>query len=318
MKKIVLLFLYIHLASNVNAQSWCPPGATWYYKEYNGVTATDGIIKFQYVRDTLINSITAKLITGTFSGKKTGAYPYPSATIYNYASYITYEANKVVYLHSNGNFDTVVNYNATIGDKWRCLSKNNACGLRRHLTVTDTGHVLVNGLFLKTLVMTDTNKTFATPKTHTALALERVYNFTGTYAEDVLFRIYCDAYETGGVDHSLITFLCYFDDTFLPYSNSSRACNITGQGSISQSVSELFVHPNPVNNHLRLLIPELMNTSFDITLTNNLGQKINVDLPKFISREEMEINLSNIASGIYFIQIFDQNKLIAKTKVIKD
>ena len=316
MRKITLLLLLSLFISNFSAQNWCPPGATWFYKEYNGVTSTDGVIKYQYVRDTLVNSINAKLIKGTFTGKKIGAYPYPVATVYNYATYITYEANRVVYIYRNGNFDTVVNYNATVGDKWKCLSSSGGCGPTRYLTVTDTGHLLVNGLNLKTLVTYDTNKVVATPKIHKTIVVEKIYNFSGSYAQDVLFRIYCDKNENGGVEYSLITFLCYSDDNFLPY--GANACNITGLNEISGGLSELIVFPNPTNSNLKVLLPYLMNSNMEFSLTNNLGQKLLNEKPQAISGLEVEMDLSKLAAGIYFIQILDHKKLIAKTKVIKE
>lgn len=318
MKKITLLLLLSFFISNFSAQNWCPPGATWYYKEYNGVTSTDGVIKYQYVRDTLINSINAKLIKGVFTGKQVGAYPYPIGIINNYGTYITYEANRVVYLYKNGNFDTVVNYNATVGDKWKCLRSSGGCGPARYLTVTDTGHLMVNGLNLKTLVMYDTNKIFATPKIHKTTAIEKVYNFSGGYAPEVLFRVYCDPQENGAYEFSTITFLCYSDDNFSPYGASANACNITGLNETSAGLSELIVYPNPTNSNLKVLLPFRMNSSMEFSLTNNLGQKLLIEKPQAISGLEVELDLTKLAPGIYFIQILDHKKLIAKTKVIKE
>ena len=152
--KNFLFFLFIS-AFQLSFKSqvmFCPPGATWNYALISGIAGVDGIVEFKYASDTIINSISCKFINATFRGWKIGiSYLGNNITIPNVNGYFVYENNKVEYLYNGSTFDTIVNFGASIGDKWREVYKSNFyCSNKRgYFTVTDTDHVNFNSFSLK-------------------------------------------------------------------------------------------------------------------------------------------------------------------------
>ncbi|MBX3165469.1 MAG: hypothetical protein KF900_13420, partial [Bacteroidetes bacterium] len=152
MKKLVFFSIAILFGVKVSAQdtTWCPQGATWYFEYsqnfYSMAMVKNGYVELKYTGDTTINKIVCKKIIGKFSGCTScwhrNLSVYPKVVIHNFRTYYTYENNGVIYLYNKNSskFDTVVNFNANIGDKWLRAS---GCG--DVLTVTDTGHVSAYG-----------------------------------------------------------------------------------------------------------------------------------------------------------------------------
>src|SRR5690349_15370835 len=130
MRKHLLLF-FVSISAAALSQKWCPPGANWIYEI--GGFGTDGQIEYAYTKDTLIQGKMCKKISGTFAGKR-GSAPYTVDP--NFEHFFSYEDNNVVYVYNGiGIFDTVADFKASVGDKWRVPFD---CEYRLTLTVTDT------------------------------------------------------------------------------------------------------------------------------------------------------------------------------------
>ncbi|MDX2174340.1 MAG: FG-GAP-like repeat-containing protein [Bacteroidota bacterium] len=110
--------------------------------------------------------------------------------------------------------------------------------------------------------------------------------------------------------------------TYLVTGTSPDGCAVNA--SITQSVSaclgvdelkikdyELKIYPNPTNGILNL---EVENGS-RIKLINVLGELVKEEELKPIKQS---IDISNLKNGIYFLQIYDKESLIGKTKIIKE
>lgn len=85
---------------------------------------------------------------------------------------------------------------------------------------------------------------------------------------------------------------------------SVSACN--GINQLTNSVSELNVYPNPFNNKLTIISND---TNQSILIYNALGSVI---YSSTIQNTKTEINLSNQATGIYYIKIGTATKKIIK------
>lgn len=93
MRKILLFaFAVQFFMPAASAQNWCKPGATWHHSIYHigpiigapaNWTNLNGVVKYQYTGDTLINAISCNIVNSTFSGKYNSSMP-AATTITNF------------------------------------------------------------------------------------------------------------------------------------------------------------------------------------------------------------------------------------------
>ncbi|MBL7917620.1 MAG: hypothetical protein JNM96_04430, partial [Bacteroidia bacterium] len=143
LKKGILLLLILLFVNNLFSQIWCYPGAEWYYNRpfFSG----SGYTKHTYVGNVTFQSINCQKISYYSEG-----YNNFSQSIQTYSTtFYTYVSNNVVYHYFNdaSTFDTLVNFNASIGDSWY-TPYNSTCGYKK-FKVLDTGHHVIQGQNLK-------------------------------------------------------------------------------------------------------------------------------------------------------------------------
>jgi hypothetical protein len=193
------------------AQTWCPPGAVWHYTWMPyAADPKSGVIEDRYVGDTVVLGKTCKKIVGTFTGKMTASSPVIS---FPFRRSYTYLEQGVLYVYSNHTFDTVVNWNAAVGDQWLRNTLPGECNARRAVKVIYIDQVKVNDVSLKRVVTTYSN-TIRTnngpqPTNTTDEIIDRVMT-TNKY----IFPMYCE------MDYRLDHYsyfgelICYEDDQF--------------------------------------------------------------------------------------------------------
>jgi hypothetical protein len=89
-----------------------------------------------------------------------------------------------------------------------------------------------------------------------------------------------------------------------------------GISTVSPKTSYCKVYPNPVINNCRLFVSKELLTDSPIkySIISPLGQ---VHQTGKVDNEETIINLEQLASGIYFIVVYNDNKIISHQKLIK-
>jgi len=94
--------------------------------------------------------------------------------------------------------------------------------------------------------------------------------------------------------------LCRFTDT-------------QNTGIAEQAKPVLSVYPNPTNGFFKVVLPE-STLNAGIEVYNSTGTLIN---KQTATNGVNKIDLSNQASGLYFIKIISNNKVIGTQKIIK-
>jgi hypothetical protein len=109
------------------------------------------------------------------------------------------------------------------------------------------------------------------------------------------------------------------DSTFYPdgeygkFSGNKKDCNIDNLGIELINNSEIAIFPNPTSYVLNISIPEVeLPVSF--TLYNSLGKIV---IKKELTRNENELNLSEIVKGAYIV-LLETNKGLIHKKIIKE
>ena len=231
-------------------------------------------------------------------------------------SYITYESNQVVYLYNGATFDTVVNFNAAIGDKWLELKNPTGAGCfnaRSHNIVTDTGRIMINNVNLKkistTCTYTVTEDNAVTTHTSNNVFIERLLGQSSLAFSNYgnMFRFHC--YRGERTDEPSFGFICYEDNTFPLYNVSGSSCdNLTGLRDNYLSSSQIQIYPNPANEMVNFKY-ELSqdNTRFKLSVINSLGQLVNEVMLQHTQQptgsQTAQIGTENLPEGVYILKL---------------
>jgi len=291
MKQLLLCFYILLLYSTTGAQTWCAPGATWFYRLYqpSGPYYYNGYIKLEAPDTVSINGVTCFSMTGTYTGSQ-GQSGNP-VTSTNYVNLFTYEHNRVVYIYNpeESGFDTIADFDAAIGSQWLVLRfpffncMNNTP--RFAVTVSDTGHVTINAMALRSLTLSIPDPA----GTYTTTMIEKIISTDG-----FLFPHIDNA--CGGGTAYYGDFSCYSDNNFATYHVGSYACNyITGIEQNALTVRDLQLWPNPAEGRVTV-----QSTASTAELRNNLGQTLYHYALKLNATTELD--LADLPAGIYYLK----------------
>lgn len=319
LKNKCLVLLLFGFSQVVGAQAvFCPPGATWHYEQRALFGYMEGVVEFKYTHDTVIQNRVCKLIKRTFKGKE---YPFsPTGTVIPVAQrYAVNQSGAAILLFNGADFDTIVNFNAAIGDKWLEYKRPNSLGChnsRGYYVVTDTGRIMINNLNLKKISASyfglDTTLTPAKPYTKSSVFVERLLLQGGQALLNSFYELFDFNCYFPGYDGPQGWFRCYTDNTFPVYNTSNVSCESLVNIDESFSATEnIKVFPNPAHNAITI------KTDKEITLliTNLIGQET--------YREELKPGENNIAinhlkSGVYILQLNSQgHKVLAKKLLVE-
>ena len=242
-----------------------------------------------------------KLIKGVLNGLAVPVtWMATYTTLPNYRSYITYEQNSVLYLFNGSSFDTLVNYNASVGDKWRAI---NPCRPRQTYTVTSTGMSNIGNLNLRTIGVNfiDTLVVNGTPQytTNGYTFIERIMSPAVNYQN--LMPIYCakEKIDTIAIDDSKphsVYFCSYTDNNFSYSPISNTYCHSTLNIYANNSNGPLrHIRPNPNKGFFQVEMDE----DSKLSVYNSLGGLVYENYTA--QGGTLDIDLGALAPGIYFL-----------------
>lgn len=296
-KLIVLLFLLIGFI--VNAQNFCAPGANWRYKHLTMFVNAyrNGIEELKYTKTVVVNGETCAEISRTFTGQIGG--PTSVVNTYTFASIYTFERNSVYYIFDGGTntFDTIVNFNASIGDKWECPFNFIPCSVKPKVTVTGIGQMNINSHTLRYIVVNGGWSSIDT-------VVEKIAGFNHFFAP--YYKCVFDA-----PNHP--DFICYSDNNF-PLYQKYQAHNCYYDVGLKEQENYngiLSVYPNPSFDKLRINFSgnSNLNQAMSVIIYNSTGKKV-------IERNFVEndvIDISQLSVGVYYIKL-NAEKLHYDTK----
>lgn len=291
-------------------------------EEWGSVTQPkSGVIKDTYVGDSIINGISCKHILGTFKGKLSPNSP--TTTVNNYRQSYSYENNKVLYVWSYDSFnnlntfDTVVNFNAAIGDKWLKNRWAGTCNSRNAMVVTDTGHITINNVSLKKIVTTYTSSYVFGNTTYTVVGIDTLIEKLGSRSKFMIPQ-YCEQDNTtdGGVYNG--NFLCYEDNGFPSYQKpGTSTCDyVVGLHEWRGFTNNISIYPNPASGVLNLESEHFKDGEwYRLTLMDLVGQEI-VDTPQAIREGKLQLDVSPFRKGVYFVSVSGKDNFRTGKKII--
>lgn len=305
-----LLYIFLFFYSSTHAQHWCQPGATWHFhnQSLQMNSYKSGVTELKYIDTVTVNNILCKKLVGTFIG----VTPFSASPVTTITSlyFKTYENNKVYYLYDStfNTFDTLANFNALIGDSWRVPefpSDNSVlCQFTRPIvTVIDTGHILLNSIYLKKVIV----KNNLTNEIDTII--EKIAGFnhflTPTYAciTDVPDhgKLMCYIDNGFSVIKKAGYVNCFYDPTEVPENNKSN--------------TTFKVYPNPFRNTTTasFYVSDIHLTS--VNLYDIMGKELTVTYCSDLKPGYNKIEIKNISQGIYFLKL-QQREIISTIKLV--
>ena len=128
---------------------------------------------------------------------------------------------------------------------------------------------------------------------------------------------------TGGVSNG-VAFSPSSSNTYTVTGTASNGCSssssiyifISACTSIqeTQLQNTFQITPNPFNNELVLKLENYSDNDYDVVITDILGKTIQKEK---INGSELVLKLDNLSSGIYYLSIYNHEKIIGNKKIIK-
>ena len=309
MKKIYFL-LFVLSFSQIRSQSWCTSGSTWYYAIPQ---PGDGYAKYTYLYDTLVGSQMCNKIKIESVGHGMGGF------VINYSGYIyTYSQNGIVF-KNNGTlnapvYDTLYNFTGAIGTKWRCqmngIGGGSSCS-QSYIEITDAGTIVIQGQTLNWRKIFYKNYYFQGQvqqwiESGTDTLFERIGTrhqmefVTGNYCADA-------------TDVTPMPFRC-FSDYQISIQSSSLACDyVTGVYSLNKKKEQITFN-NPATDVVFIKSDSNQAIQY-VELSDQLGKKVKHVVS---SEKEIQVNVQDLPSGIYFLRLKLENEFISKKLIIQE
>jgi hypothetical protein len=295
MKKQLLTYLLsLFSIGSINSQTWSAPGATWLFSVSSPSPKVEG-----YQQMSFIDTVTAGgKLCSRIGGPSaiyyySGSYPFPLPgfpelkTHFNNGVLTSYVYDQYL----SNRFDTLANFNATIGQGWYCPhfdSANcwvNAAKIRPKSIVTDTGHVNINGFNLKRLKIYESTTGTYTAGVYSYEIVERMIIPSGYF-----YPYHCCVIDCGPGP----ALTCYIDNALGVYKSSfgSGNCNFA---SIVESPSDWFLimFPNPATDLITVFFPG----TGTLKITDQLGREVLVK--NNVQSLKEDIYIGNLEKGIY-------------------
>lgn len=311
MKKQLLLLFIVLSVSKMNSQVvFCPPGAEWHYKFANNLPYYPINENIKYIGDSVISGETTKVLRHS---------KFYNSTNDNYG---------IIYTFLKQHGDTVFFKNAITQNQWQILYNFNtpinygwdnyislAPGVSANYlfsTLVDSIKVInINNTSIKQMYVTNVSHRYQDVFITNGIIAERFGSLT-----DYLFNFSNYAH---GLDADYFgEILCYRDNTIGLKQFSTQSC-LTGIENWKAKENNLHIFPNPCSDKVKLSL-ETKNaySNYEMRLINALGEEVFLSKIHFESSHEFQSDMSLYKSGLYFVQLFENKKLIETQKIIKE
>ncbi len=310
-KLIIIFFLIIYIDSSAQTVFLPNIGTKWHYVfgQY-GPSLNKINAKIEYVKDSIYFGDNIKILN--VDKIYSICDPFVVKRVF-----IKQRNDSVWFLHSKtiNTWQLLVNFNATVGQSWNFNIYNSSNILSTYtISVNSVSVVTLNGLTLKSLNVTYKKPNGINPLTYTSTINERLGDTHYLFNMENVPVLYDGCLYVESL-------LCYEDSTFGFKQFTSNPCdykfpNPIGLNELKIKNEEFKIYPNPTSEILSIKL-EMWNSNenYTIEITNTLGQIVQTSN---IQHQTTALNISNLQNGIYFLQVFNNEKLIGTAKILKE
>lgn len=302
MKKYLLLICCCIIFLKNQAQIvFCPPGAEWHYSFTSGFPSQNIFYneKIYYKNDTVINSQTFKVLKHSMA---------------LWSDCFDNNTNSLTLIKQNGDtvffrnaltlhqWQILYNFAALPGQSWINTLTSGSSSLSYTVLVDGVGTIQSNGTNLKQLAV----KYNGVPSMiHERLGSNQfLFNFYYSNCDGYYFR----------------QRLCYKDNAFsqLQFTNLSCDYNTLSLNENEKNNYNLNLFPNPATDFLNISFTSAKNTNFKIKIVDRIGKILLTDELENSNKKTHLLNIKPLEQGIYFLQFWEEEKLVMTEKIVKD
>ncbi|PKP48385.1 MAG: hypothetical protein CVT92_16175 [Bacteroidetes bacterium HGW-Bacteroidetes-1] len=283
--------------------NWPPIDAEWYYEIRPQPNCFPCLVSYQnlsIVGDTIIQSKNCKIL------QRLNAFELCENM--GTDSEFIYQTNDTLYWYNSSteNFTILYDFSAEVGDSWEIYANN--CSFTVTVDLIDS--LFISNKFRKVLHISDVYNYF------TGKIIENIGHTKAFFPKDIFWE--CIGV---GCDSDIIdTLRCYLQSDTLVYKWNVDPCDtsylITGVRDIE--TVEISTFPNPTNDFIYLNITNDALIGFEPIYYRLLNLNGQIVKTSEVSNHK-RINISNLVSGIYFFQLYDEktNFIFSNHKILK-
>jgi len=284
--KALLATLVTCWATGAFAQAWCVEGAQWHHEYAYTAWGDVGYVETQYEGDfPFADSLCQRFV------RMEHIYSYQTNTVHETGPFTWYThtgPDGLVYAWEGASFDTLFHFNAVPGDRWHF--PNMGWAGAPLITVTDTGHLAIDGLPLRFLAVNAT--------------LDDIIQVQDTIIERIgpmnLFLDVAISYQFM-IDGGLGELRCYTDPV-LALTHVEGSCTIALGTAPTLETTAIRPYPNPSTGALRLSLSDLGWTTARITIRDMQGRLM---AEAVLHKDTPELDLRELPAGCYVVQASD-------------
>jgi hypothetical protein len=303
MKKYLLLICFCIIILKSQAQIvFCPPGAEWHYSFTRGFPSQNIFYneKIYYKNDTVINSQTFKVLKHSMA-------LWSDCFDNNTTSLTLIKQNGDTVFFRNAltkhQWQILYNFAALAGQSWTNTLTSGSSSLSYTILVDGVGTIQSNGTNLKQLAV----KYNGVPSMiHERLGSNQfLFNFYYSNCDGYYFR----------------QRLCYKDNAFsqIQFTNLSCDYNTLSLNENEKNNYDLNLFPNPGKDFLNISFTSAKNTSnYKIKILDMIGKVQLIDELHHSNQKTHLLNIYALEKGIYFLQFWEEEKLVLVEKIVKD
>ncbi len=316
MKTLIICIFTCSILQNFKAQViFCPAGAEWHSTFISDAPYTVQNQQIKYVRDSIIGSFTAKVLTHSKFFNNGNNNPGNSLTL------IRQNADTIFFrnLSTYHNWQILYNFAALPGQSWQTtidhLNPANPSqpGSTYTITVDSIKFIASNSFNLKKMFVRY-QCLDATSNIYTIAA-----EITERFGSHSFMFTYDGFFDSEGGDH-FDSFLCYKDNSFGATQFTSLPCDYSdyvGLEEGSQAANVITFYPNPSSGKIHLSVPcTAGEQSPELSVFDISGREVK-RLSLDGALQEQEIDLSDLKNGVYLLSLNRNKMLLYQGKVAK-
>lgn len=305
-RKTCLILFCFCIFSKLNAQTnvYHPlpdSNGFWQYRHWNVITSASDQKRLGLKGDTVIGTLTYHKVYSLFDSTLSSPWSTYYAAIR--------EQNKQVFAKFGSSPETLLyDFNLAVGDTIRytySLPSSAADTFCSILSKVDT-MLLKDGKYRKRYIYNPVQ-----PKN---MVSDTVIEGLGSYLYQGLFDPLINGFCTCGDEWEVTCIKTYDTTRYLKNLACNHCfCTFLTSESITENHNGNHIYPNPFSSKTTLTINRNIK---DVTLTiyNSFGQQ--VSQIKNVNEQSVVIQRNGLPAGIYFVQLKEQNILIASEKII--
>jgi hypothetical protein len=297
MKKILFIISFLLLTIIADCQNWAPIGAKWTYTQTFASSFAKDTIVIKSIGDTIIQGKNCKIL------KKSDVVCDDRP----FKEYMYSDSGKVFFYDDLKNrFQMLYNFNAQVGDTYTvfpAISPFDSIGNDSIVINVDSiSTTIINSITLKKLFVHRSN-------------LGEWPCLGGIIIENIGDLFYMFPWISGLCDINFAGPLRCYEDSIIGFHDFGTApsCDYVDIGIIeNKKINNVSILPNPATD--RIVIDCLDSRELNISIYNLIGHLV---LLSNIDNKKNEIDISNLATGMYIIKVTGVNWTVQR-KIIKE